>query len=138
MEDILDVCFEGLSVHTVTMDLVEHLLLDMPLEPAEAIDFGVDTNEHYRALQWMVQDACRGWENVEDEEGYGLILYGLCSIIVELDRARNDSAKLNALLRTYVPTFEDLIRFQTTRDLLLGRSDKPAKPEKRLAPATRR
>src|SRR5215217_4165512 len=75
MEEILDVCFEGLSVHPVTMDLVEHLLLDMPLEPAEAIDFGVDTNEHYRALQWMVQDACRGWEYVEDEEGYGLILH---------------------------------------------------------------
>lgn len=122
MDEILDACFAGSFVRTVTMNLVEHLMLDEPLTPSETIDFGVDSEHHYRALQIMLRDTCSGWDEAVDAEGYGNILLLLHSIITELDRALGDGAKLNALVRKYVPEYADCASFETTWDKLLGRS----------------
>ncbi len=126
MTDILDVCFEGMSVHAVTMELVEHLTLNQPLTAEEVVAFAVDTQMHYRALQSIVEDACQGWEDIEDEEGYGLILHLLRGVIVDLDRAIGNSDKLNALIYTYIPAYGSLVHFHTTWDLLLASRAKAA------------
>lgn len=137
MTFILDVCFEGVSVRTVTMQLVEHLMLDLPLTPEEIVNFGVDTETHYRVLQAIVQDACRNGEDVDDDESSGFILLEMHNVIVDLDRACGHSVKLNALLTKYVPTYEGLVHFHTTRDLLLERSATVAKPERGAETASR-
>ncbi len=124
MEEILDLCFDGLSVQPITASLVESLLLNQPLTPEEAVTFGVDTQAHYRALQCIVEDACRGWEAVEDEEGYGFILHAMRGVIVDLDRAHDNSNQLNQLIYTYVPAYASLVHFHTTRDVLLERQAK--------------
>lgn len=129
MTHLLDVCFERLSVRPVTMNLVEHLLLDMPLTPAETVDFGVDTQHHYRVLQIIVQDACYGWSDIEDEEGYGLLLLELHRVISELDAALGNGEKLNELIKTYVPEYGGLVHFHTTWDELLGRTDQTVEAE---------
>jgi hypothetical protein len=131
MSDILDVCFQRLSIRPVTEQLVEHLLLDLPLTPAEVIDFGVDTENHYRALQILVRDACGDGTELEDEEICGSYLLQLRQVIGELDSALGNSARLNALVQTYVPEYARLVQFRTTWDVLLERNDKASKTENR-------
>lgn len=43
--------FQGLAIKPLTRRLVNHLLLDQPLEPILIVDFGVESADHYRALK---------------------------------------------------------------------------------------
>ena len=129
MSHILDFCFQGLSIQPVTERLVEHLILDMPLTPEEIVDFGVDTQNHYRVLQTIVRDACGDDAFLDDERECGFILLEMHRIIVELDRALGNSAKLNELVHTYVPEYAGIVRFHTTRDVLLEGSETVAEPK---------
>lgn len=128
MTDILDICFAGLSIRPTTMSLVEHLMLGEPLTAEEVINFGVDTQTHYRVLQIIVQDACGEAEDLDDEMSCGLILLEMHRVLVELDKAFSNSAKLNELIPTYVPEYAGLVRFHTTRDLLLEGQDQASRP----------
>jgi len=123
MTDILDICFEGLDIRPVTMNMVERLMLDKPLTPAEIVDFGVDTPDHYRVLQIIVRGACGDEDDLDDEMSCGFILLEMRRIIVELDRALGNSAKLNELVHSYVPEYGGRVRFHTTQDLLLEGSE---------------
>jgi hypothetical protein len=126
MTDILGLCFEGLSIRPVTKNLVEHLMLDLPLTPAEVVDFGVDTPDHYRVLQIIVRDAGGVGVDLEDEVSYGLVLLEMQRIIAELDQALGNSAKLNEMVHSYVPEYADRVKFRTSWDVLLAGSDTTA------------
>jgi len=120
MTHILDFCFQGLPIRVVTQSLVAHLMLNMPLTPAAVVDFGVDTENHYRALQTMVRNAYGDGADGEDDQTSGFTLLKLHRVIVELDKALGNSARLNALVKTYVPEYANLksVRLET-RSLLL-------------------
>jgi hypothetical protein len=122
MTNLLDVCFQMLSVRPVTMGLVERLLWDQPLTPAQTVDFGVDTENHYRALQLMVRDACSRLSDTEDEEAYGFVILDLRRVALQLDQALGNGEKLNALVKTYVPEYASMVHFHTTWDELLSRT----------------
>lgn len=126
MEEILTLCFDGLSVQPVTYELVVALLVGTPVTPQVAIEFGVDTLAHYQALQGVVQHEFACWQEVEDEEGCWYALHGTQSFILKLDRARNDS---NKLIDLYAPAYVNQVRFHTTRDLLLEQRAKAAAGE---------
>ena len=119
MEEILDLCFEGLSVQPITQELIEDLLVGTPVAPQVAVEFGVDTLAHYKALQAMVENAFACWREIEDEEGCWYALRGTQSFILDLDRARNNSDKLNKLIYMYAPRYVNQVRFHTTWDLLM-------------------
>lgn len=120
MEEILTLCFNGLSVSQATHELIVDLLVGIPLAPQVAVEFGVDTPAHYQALQCVVQHEFACWNDVEDEEGCWYALHGTQGFILKLDRARNDSNQLNQLIYLYAPQYKDLVRFHTTWDLLMG------------------
>ena len=122
MDEILDAWFARASVRTITMNLVEHLLLDEPLTPAEVVDFGVATDKHYRALQTLLRDTCSSWDEIEDGEDLGELFWAMRLIITELDQALGNGAKLNAMVTKYVPEYSNLVFFETTWDKLLGRT----------------
>jgi hypothetical protein len=123
MTDFLDMCFAGVSIRPITMSLVEHLMLGEPLTPDEVIHFGVDTQLHYQVLQAIVQDACGEEADLDDELTCGFILLEMHRVLVELDRAIGDSAKLNALVHTHEPGYVGRVQFHTTRDRLLAGHD---------------
>lgn len=92
--------FAGVKVHPVTIHLVWHLLLDLPLTPAQEDDFGVETSDHYRAMR-AVLDA--------DHE------HGLGGLGEELDRAMGNGEALTRLVQKYAPQYKSL-RFETVWD----------------------
>ena len=119
MEEILALCFDGLSVQSITYELIVDLLVGTPLAPQVAVEFGVDTPAHYQALQSVVRQEFACWNDVEDEEGCWYALHGTQSFILKLDQARNDSNQLNQLIYLYAPKYRDLVRFHTIWDLLM-------------------
>jgi len=129
MEEILQLCFEGLAIQRLTQELIEDLLVGTPLTPPVAIAFGVDTLAHYQALQYVVRHEFACWKDVEDEEGCWYAFHGTQSFILKLDQARNDSNQLNQLLYRYAPAYGNQVRFHTTRDLLLEQRAKAAAGE---------
>ena len=56
MRSLWDDCLEGLPIRPVTKNLVNNLILDRPLSPAQITDFGVDSEDHYRALKTILLD----------------------------------------------------------------------------------
>ena len=58
---MFDEFFAGLAIRPLTQKLVSHVLLDLPLTPAMLVDFGVDSENHYRALKEVLY---------VEEEGY--------------------------------------------------------------------
>lgn len=129
MEEILELCFKGLSVSQTTQELIEDLLIGTPVSPEVAVEFGVDTPVHYEALQYVVQQEFACWNEIEDEEGCWYALYGTQGFILKLDRARNDSQQLNELIDLYAPGYRNKVYFHTTQDLLVEQRAKVAAGE---------
>jgi hypothetical protein len=92
--------FAGSGVRPVTVRLICRLALDLPLTPAAINDFGVATDDHYRALR-AVLDAV--------EPG------GLRQLGEDLDRAMGNGPALTKLVQTYAPEYKAL-RFETSWD----------------------
>lgn len=120
MKSRLDHFFETVPVRPMTKCLVENLLLEMPLSPAQTVDFGVDTQAHYRTLQMMVLNAL-GKATRND-----FTLAALRQVMIELDQALGNGPKLNALVKQYMPTYAPSVHFHTSWDKIYGRSDEQA------------
>jgi hypothetical protein len=105
----------------VTKHLVELLLDDRPLPPPCSVDFGVDTPDHYYALSNLF----RGKIRVDAYQGDTHAIAELRKRIIKLDKAYGHGSRLNALVRRYVPEFAPIVHFQTSWDVIYGRTDKP-------------
>jgi hypothetical protein len=126
MSNQKNLLLNGQKIRPVTKHLVELFLEDRPLTPACAVDFGVETIDHYYALRNMFF----GQIAVEAGNGDKRAIQELRNRVVELDEAYGNGAKLNALVRKYVPAFAKVVRFHTSWDEIFGRSDEET-PEKR-------
>lgn len=109
--------FEDLQIRPLTRRLVEHLLWDLPLSVPETMDFGVRTEDHYRALVFVLK------YDAEDEDS-DEALDELRRRIVELDQAYGNFRMLNALIQKYAPEYARVVQFQPTPwDEIYGRTE---------------
>jgi len=118
--------FQGLAIKPLTRRLVTNLLLDLPLEPALIVDFGVESADHYRALKAAIFDEETGEVNDSDEDDVALEQRQRAVVqarIVELDAAYGNAARLNALIQRYAPAYTACAHFNPTDwDYLEGRA----------------
>ena len=126
MSNLNTLLLEGLKIRPVTKHLVALFLEARPLTPACAVDFGVDTADHYYALRNMfcgrvAFDACQGDESAIEE---------LRKRVVELDQSYGNGSRLNALVRKYSPEFAEVVHFHTSWDEIFGRTEEET-PTKR-------
>jgi len=123
--EVLDL-FQSLAIKPLTRRLVTHLLLDLPLEPALIVDFGVESADHYRALKAAIFDEETDGMDEGNEEGVALEQRQRAVVqerIVELDAAYGNAANLNALIQRYAPAYTELAYFNPTDwDYLEGRA----------------
>jgi hypothetical protein len=102
VDDMMAKHFVNSSKRRITVRLICNLSLDLPLTPAQLNDFGVASDDHYRALR-AVLDAV--------ESG------GLRQVGEELDHAMCNGQALTKLVQKYAPEFKAL-RFETSWDEL--------------------
>lgn len=118
--------FQGLAIKPLTCRLVTHLLLDLPLEPALIVDFGVESTDHYRALKAAIFDDKTGEVDDGGEEGVALKQRQRAVVqerIVQLDAAYGNATKLNALIQRYAPAYTARVHFNPTDwDYIEGRA----------------
>lgn len=126
MSNQSNLLLEGLKILPVTKHLVELLREDRPLTPACAVDFGVDTSDHYYALRNMF---C-GRVAFAAHEGDKHAIEELRKRVIELDQACGHGSKLNALVRKYAPAFAKVVHFHTSWDEIFGRTNEKT-PTKR-------
>jgi hypothetical protein len=126
MSTLSHLLLRGQKIRPVTKHLVELLLDDRPLTPACTVDFGVDSADHYYALRNMF---C-GEIHFEAREGDPGAIEELRKRVVELDLACGHGPRLNALVRHYAPEFAEVVHFQTSWDIIDGRTQEEM-PEKR-------
>ena len=88
-------------IRKMTEDLVMGLLIDSGLTPAERTDFGITSDDHYRALRDAVDDC------IETQ--------GMGPVLTALDQALGDGAKITAFVQQYAPHWSG-IRFTTPLD----------------------
>jgi hypothetical protein len=123
----MDSWLEELPIRPVTKQLVNRLLLDLPLPTPVIVDFGVDSEQHYRALKEVlsIEDE-RDPLNPDEEEAAvdAKTIQRLCQRIVELDEVLGNGTLLNALVRRYAPQYAESVHFQTSWDVISGRADK--------------
>ncbi len=117
---------DGQKIRPVTKHLVELLLDDRPLTPACAVDFGVDTADHYYALSNLF----RGKVAFAAHEGDKRAIEELRKRVIELDEAYGNGRRLNALVRHYAPEFAQVVHFQTSWDVIFRHIDEES-PTKR-------
>ena len=72
------------------------LMMDTQISPAMGIDFGIDTPDHYRALQVAVRSG---------------------ATVEVLDRALGSGPELTKMIQLWAPEFEHL-KWKTAYDLL--------------------
>ena len=111
------------SIRPVTQSLVNHLYFDLPLTPPQITDFGVTSDDHYRALHTVLFDH-RGEdrpETVQDIEAH------THARTLLLDDALGNGPKLNALVKLYAPEYADRVTFETSWDVMDGRTGEAAK-----------
>jgi hypothetical protein len=125
MTNMMDDFFEGLSIRPVTRKLVENLILDLPVSPAQIRDFGVSAL-HYRLLQRMVWDVYGNNTVAPDDVDYERIVLKLREIIVEIDKVLGDSARLQTLIQENVSKIDIRIHANTTWDNLFANDKKSA------------
>lgn len=77
------------QVRPIVEDLVMNLLLGAGLTPAQRADFGIATDDHYRAMRDAIDEV------VETQ--------GMWPLLRELDAALGDGAKLTAFVKRYAP-----------------------------------
>ena len=126
MSNLTNLLLDGLKIHPVTKHTVELFLEAAPLTPACAVDFGVDTTDHYYALRNMFY----GPVAIEARQGNKGAIEELRKRVIELDQACGHGSKLNALVRKYSPEFAEVVHFHTSWDEIFGRTDEKT-PNKR-------
>lgn len=102
VDDMMASYFVGSSVQRMTIRLICKLSFDLPLTPAQLNDFGVASDDHYRALRAVL---------MAEESG------GLRQVGEELDQAMGNGVALTKLVQKYAPEFKAL-RFETSWDEL--------------------
>jgi hypothetical protein len=105
-EDINEILKEVPQVRPTTRGLMFHLLWDLPLSIPEADDFGIASDDHYRALHTVMEAL------VEKD--------GLVGCALELDQAMGNGAQLTHLVEMYAPEYA--VTFSTVWDLLNSRT----------------
>ncbi len=88
-----------------------NVLFDQPLTPAQVVDFGVDTEQHYRALSNTISAESETTE--------------VPMIVIGMARRLGNGPSLTAWVRGYWP---DAPEFHTVYDLL-GAPDEPEEGE---------
>jgi hypothetical protein len=122
---MFDELFTGLTIRPLTKKLVTHVLLDIALTPAMTVDFGVDSDDHYRALKEIlfVDDDQELSDPDEDEEqAIAQATEHLRQRIVALDAALGNGQMLNALVNQYAPQYVGRVHFCTSMDVITGRA----------------
>lgn len=110
--------FGDLPIYPVTRHLVERLLFDLPLSPAMVSDFGITSEDHYRALKEAVFATP---ERVEVDEVGEVLASDLRQRLVALDAALGHGKKLTAFVARYAPHFAGQVKFRTVWDILFRR-----------------
>lgn len=121
---MFDELFADLILRPVTQRLVTHLLLDLALPPSVLVDFGVDSESHYRALKEVLfVDDERGLTNPDEDEQVTIVraTQALRQRILELDAALGHGPRLNALVKKYAPHYSERVQFCTSMDIITGR-----------------
>jgi hypothetical protein len=118
----MDSFFEGLKIRPATQHLVEALLLDVPLSPTGTVDFGVASAPHYRALREVLYIPMEEVDDEHDLVASANVQNELRQRIVELDQALGNGAAINALVKRYAPQYAGRVTFQTSWDVLYGRT----------------
>ena len=127
MSDTLDTLFEDLKLRPITRHLAIALLFDLSLTPPELVDFGVDTDNHYRALKAVLLG---GLASADARSAVHQTDQALCERVKELDHAYGHGPRLNALVRKYAPAYAQMVHFYTSWDELFGRTEEET-PEER-------
>jgi hypothetical protein len=110
----------GLGIRPVTRGLARNLYFDLPLTPAQQVDFGVATDDHYRALRQVLvgDDERREMEQQGPRPPQvAEALRELRERVKELDRALASGPELTALVKKYAPTYKGVV-FNCSNDLL--------------------
>lgn len=81
-------------IRPVTQNVFDSLMMDIWPRPAAICDFGIDSDEHYAALQTAIREG---------------------ATINELEEALGNGAKLTALVKK----FGSDVQFQTAYDIML-------------------
>lgn len=110
---------DELPIRPVTKRLVQYYLLDLPLPAFVAVEFGIDSLTHYRAFKAVLFD-----EHVDATQTPDQVTTALQRRIVEIDAALGNGPMLNALVRKYAPQYAEGVQFETSWDVLWGRTDK--------------
>lgn len=100
--DALFTMFTHTGVRPTTLHLIWLLMLDLPLTPGAIVDFGVDSPQHYQALQAVIHTTVP----------VSLVLLGK-----ELDQALGNGSAIAALVQKYAPAYKD-VSFKTVWDEL--------------------
>lgn len=118
--ELLGEYFGDHPIRSITKALVLNLMHDLPLTPAQLVDFGVDSHRHYRALQ-AVLDAGITIDPPEDPADGDRVEYQIPQLASELDQAYGNGPTLTALVKKYAPDYGDVV-FLTSWDVIAGRS----------------
>jgi hypothetical protein len=127
MSNTLDTLFEELKIRPMTRHMATSLFFDLPLAPPELCDFGIDTDNHYRALKEVLfESPASDEESIDDHKVYAT----LCERVKELDQAYGNGPMLNVLVRKYAPAYAQVVHFHTSWDDIFGRTEEES-PEER-------
>lgn len=103
------------SIRPATKRLVGNLTLDLPMDPPLMTDFGIDSDDHYRALRAVLFNE----DHAETPEAAA----GAAKKRMRfLDDAHGNGPRLNALVKLYAPEYADRVTFQTSWDVIYGRT----------------
>lgn len=105
----LETPFGHLKIRRLTDRLVTSLIFDLPLSPPCAVDFGVDTANHYRALKEVLFSG----NGLDSEDKRDDAFY---KRVKDFDEAYGSGPKLNALVKRYAPQYEKVVHFHTSWD----------------------
>ena len=103
--DAVDSIYGDAKLRPVTRKLLNNLSLDLPLSPAQITDFGVETDQHYRALRGVLFSEERSVD--------------LSEIAEQFEEALGNGPKLTALVEKYAPEYKGVV-FKTDYDEFLS------------------
>lgn len=122
---MFDEVFTSLTIRPLTQQLVTRLLFDMALTPAMIVDFGVESDAHYRALKEVLfGEGEQEFPDQDEEESSkdDRALPILRERILALDAAIGNGEMLNALVKQYAPQYAERVQFCTSMDSISGRT----------------
>ena len=124
MDDPITKLFPALPICPLTRQLVARLFFDLPMTASLVADFGIRSEDHYRALRtalWYTADDIETGD--DDNEEHAASLSDLRQRIVALDAAYGNGPRLNAFVRQYAPAYAAQVRFETVWDGLVWETD---------------